>query len=293
MAKITILFVDNDVNFLSGRKERLVKNGYQVISASSPKKAWEILGQRKVDLVILDIRLNDDTDERDVSGLKLAKEIAALQLPIIVLTAYPVPEYIIEILRIVGDASSLKVDIVGKQEGYEAMSLAISRTTTIMNFKGRPQKRKSEAAKRDVFLVYGHDHLAKQEVMGFLARIGVHAIDISTRPSQGRTIIDQIKHYSPVDFAIVLLTSDDIVFSNGGTKSRRPRQNVVFELGLFIGMLGSDRVCTLRKGNTEILSDYHGVIYKVMDNYGAWKTELARELKAAGFDLDLKKILEA
>ena len=293
MAKVTILFVDNDDNFLAGRRDRLVEDGYHIISANSPKKTWEILEKNKVDLIILDIRLNDDADERDLSGLKLAKEIAKLQLPIIIMTAYPVPQHIVEILRIVGDTSSLNLDIVGKQEGYEAMSLAISRSLTIMNFKGKPRKKKSEVGKRDVFLVYGHDRRAKQEVMGFLAQVGIHGIDISVKPSQGRSIIDQIKHFSPVDFAIVLLTSDDIVLSSNGRKSRRPRQNVVFELGFFIGLLGNDRVCTLRKGNTEILSDYHGVIYKIMDNYGAWKTELARELKAAGFDLDLKKILEA
>jgi predicted nucleotide-binding protein len=294
MAKITILFVDNDADFLSGRRDRLVKDGFQVISASSARQAWEILSQKKrIDLAILDIRLNDDSDERDLSGLQLAKEIATLKLPIIILTGYPVHQHIVEILRIVGNASSLKVDIVGKQEGYEAMSLAISRTIAIMNLTGEVPREKNGTGKREVFLVYGHDRRAKQEVITFLEQIGVHPIDISVKPSQGRTIIDQIRHYSLVDFAVVLLTSDDIVLSNGGRKSRRPRQNVVFELGYFIGLLGSNRVCALRKGRTDILSDYHGVIYKLMDHYGAWKTELARELKAAGFDLDLKKILEA
>ena len=293
MAKITILFIDNDTDFVAGRKDRVVKDGFLVITACDPKTAWKILGQRKIDIVILDIRLQDDSDERDMSGLRLAEEIAKLQLPIIILTGYPVPQHIIEILRIVGNGSPFKVDIVGKQEGYEAMSLAISRTMAIMNIQGKPGNKKTLGEKRDVFLVYGHDRRAKQDVLNFLGAVGIHAIDISTKPSQGRTIIDQIKHYSPVDFAIVLLTSDDIVLSNGGKKTRRPRQNVVFELGFFIGLLGSERVCTLRRGRTEILSDYHGVIYKLMDNYGAWKTELAKELKAAGFNLDMTKVLEA
>ena len=293
MAKITILFVDNDADFVAVRKDRLIKDGFRVITASTPKRTWEILGKGRVDLAILDIRLDDDSDERDLSGLQLAKEIAELHIPIIIMTGYPVHQHIVEILRIVGNSSSLNVDIVGKQEGYEAMSLAVSRTLAIMNIKGDAQQSKNTEAKRDVFLVYGHDHRAKHEVMNFLAQIGIHAIDISAKPSQGRTILDQIKYYSPVDYAIVLLTSDDIVLSKGGRKSRRPRQNVVFELGFFIGLLGSDRVCTLRKGKTEILSDYHGVIYKLMDSYGAWKTELAKELNAAGFNLEMTKILEA
>jgi predicted nucleotide-binding protein len=43
------------------------------------------------------------------------------------------------------------------------------------------------------------------------------------------------------DFAILVLTPDDLTQSRG-KQQPSPRDNVVFELGLFIGALGRDRV---------------------------------------------------
>jgi predicted nucleotide-binding protein len=61
----------------------------------------------------------------------------------------------------------------------------------------------------------------------------------------------------------------------------RARQNVIFELGYFVGKLGRKKVCALYHQAVEIPSDYHGVVYTPLDSTGAWRTELERELKAA------------
>lgn len=287
MGKLTILFADNDPHFLKERQEFLEGEGYKIVPADSPKRAWEIFADRRVDLAILDIRLVDDKDEHDESGLKLAKEVVS-QVPVIILTGFPVHKHIVEVLRMVGQESPLRLDIVGKEEGLEALSLAIARTHALMVHKKNPRR---TTQSKSVFIVYGHDKEAKHEVMSFLTQIGIEPIDIGMRPSRGRTIIDQIEHYSNVGFAVVLLTPDDACLSKKGKKVRRPRQNVIFELGYFMGILGKDRVCSLRKGNVEILSDYHGVIYKKLDREGAWKAKLVQELRDAG--LDVKKTFEA
>ena len=67
----------------------------------------------------------------------------------------------------------------------------------------------------------------------------------------------------------------------------RARQNVIFELGFFIGRLGRNRVCGLYTTNVEIPSDYSGVLYIPLDEHGAWRMSLAKELKAAGFPVDM------
>ena len=64
-------------------------------------------------------------------------------------------------------------------------------------------------------------------------------------------------------------------------------------MGYFVGKIGRGRVCLLRKGDIEGFSDFNGVIYTQMDAAGAWKLTLARELKAAGFDVDLNKVFTA
>ncbi len=69
----------------------------------------------------------------------------------------------------------------------------------------------------------------------------------------------------------------------------RARQNVVFELGYFMGKLGRERVCPLFKGEIEKPSDIDGVIYVPMDGED-WRLKLGQEMKNAGFPVDMNKI---
>ena len=64
---------------------------------------------------------------------------------------------------------------------------------------------------------------------------------------------------------------------------------MVLELGFFMSALGRERVCVLYKSGVEVPSDYAGVLYQQMDDGGAWRFHLAREIKAAGVDVDLNK----
>jgi predicted nucleotide-binding protein len=84
----------------------------------------------------------------------------------------------------------------------------------------------------------------------------------------------------------VLLTADDVGRAEKETNfNPRTRQNVVFELGFFIGSFGRGRVVALHEAGVELPSDLHGVLYKPLT--GNWKTELAGELHAAQIDVDL------
>ena len=69
----------------------------------------------------------------------------------------------------------------------------------------------------------------------------------------------------------------------------RARQNVILELGVFLGKLGRKHVCPLVKGDVETPSDYDGVVYTKLDDAGGWKMKLVQELKAAGFDVDANR----
>ena len=67
---------------------------------------------------------------------------------------------------------------------------------------------------------------------------------------------------------------------------------MIFELGWFLGKVGRDKVCALKKGAVDIPSDYPAV-YIPMDDAGAWKHELAKELADAGIKFDYNKALKA
>jgi predicted nucleotide-binding protein len=89
------------------------------------------------------------------------------------------------------------------------------------------------------------------------------------------------------------MTPDDMGCERGNEDQLRPRarQNVVLELGYFVGRLTRSHVAVLYKGSVELPSDYHGVLYIPMDDGDGWKLRLAKELKQAGMDVDLNDAL--
>jgi predicted nucleotide-binding protein len=95
----------------------------------------------------------------------------------------------------------------------------------------------------------------------------------------------------PVGFAVVLSTPDDDGCKKGEMPKARARQNVVLELGYFVGGLGRGHVCALKRGEIEIPSDFGGVVYEPFDASGGWKQALARELVAAGFEIDWNEVM--
>lgn len=124
MAKAIILFADNNPNFLNTRKEFLEQEGYQVIPAANPTEAKRILEQGQIDLAVLDIRLVDDDDYEDISGLILAKEMAR-SVPKIILTGFPSYQYVREALESDLEGLPPAVDFIDKQEGPETLIEAI------------------------------------------------------------------------------------------------------------------------------------------------------------------------
>lgn len=142
-----------------------------------------------------------------------------------------------------------------------------------------------------IFVVHGHDDGALNTVARFIDGIGFEAVILSEQPNQGMTIIEKIEAQTEVGFAVVLLTPDDVGGKTPDSLQPRARQNVLLELGYFIGKIGRNKVCALRKGNVDIPTDFAGVVWQPLDDGGAWKQALARELKAAGYAIDWNKVM--
>jgi predicted nucleotide-binding protein len=144
-----------------------------------------------------------------------------------------------------------------------------------------------------VFIVHGHDEAARETLARFLERLGFEAVILHEQESSGSTVIEKLEDFSDVSFAAILLTPDDV----GAAVSKRPnflkraRQNVVLELGYFIGKLGRKNVCALYRGEVELPSDMLGVVCVKLDEGGGWKVPLAKELMASGFCIDMNKLL--
>lgn len=154
-------------------------------------------------------------------------------------------------------------------------------------------KQSAVAANDEIFIVHGRDTPAKHEVELLIERAGLKPIVLHRQPNEGRTIIEKFEaHGGAAGFAVVVLTPDDVGGLDADKLRPRARQNVIGELFWFAGRLGRNRVCALKKGDIEMPSDFAGIGYTDMDDRGAWKTELLRELQAAGYsNLDWGKAL--
>ncbi|HAU4897132.1 TPA: nucleotide-binding protein [Aeromonas hydrophila] len=135
-----------------------------------------------------------------------------------------------------------------------------------------------------VFIVHGHDDLAKLDVANFITSLGLQPIILHMQASSGMTIIEKIEHYSNVGFGIVLYTPCDTGAKVGALSGRyRARQNVVFEHGYLIGKLGRPRVCAVVKGDIETPNDISGVVYVSMDASLGWQEQLKLEMRNVGY----------
>ncbi len=156
---------------------------------------------------------------------------------------------------------------------------------------GQPVPRVIKSISKKIFIVHGHDQGVREAVARFLERIEFEPIILHEQANQGHTIIEKIEKHGDVGFAIVLLTPDDEGCKKGDALKPRARQNVVLELGYFIAKLGRNRVCALKRGEVELPSDFGGVVYESYDESGGWKQSLAKELRAAGYEIDWNKVM--
>ncbi|HEY3023162.1 MAG TPA: nucleotide-binding protein [Actinomycetota bacterium] len=158
----------------------------------------------------------------------------------------------------------------------------------------RPQEGQSAPAAKTVFVVHGRSEAPKQAVARFIEQVSsMKPIVLHEQPNRGLTITEKFENYAAAAaFALILLTGDDEGGLLGSGKlHRRARQNVVFELGFFIAKLGRTRVAVLHEEEVELPSDMSGLLYTPLDAGGAWKMDLAREMRAAGFEVDLNRAL--
>ncbi|QIE60865.1 nucleotide-binding protein [Rasiella rasia] len=144
----------------------------------------------------------------------------------------------------------------------------------------------------NIFIVHGHDEHTKTDLARTIEKLGLNPIILSEQPNRGQTIIEKFELHSDVGFAVVLLTADDLGKVKTETKDKyRARQNVILEMGYFIGKLGRSNVFPLYESGVELPSDLHGVLYNPIDEGKTWKFKLVKELIASGYDVDANKIL--
>lgn len=151
-------------------------------------------------------------------------------------------------------------------------------------------KNDSKINNNKVFIVHGHNGELKYKTAELLRKLGIEPIILHDQPNSCRTIIEKIEDFgSEASAAIILFTPDDVgkAVSEDEPKSRG-RQNVVFEAGCFMGLLGRNNTILIKSDDSiELPGDLDGIVYSDSAN----EFIIAKELKSMGFDIDLNKIL--
>jgi len=141
--------------------------------------------------------------------------------------------------------------------------------------------------RRRVHIIHGKDEAMKDAVTETLEQIGLEPVVLHEQPNQGRNLLGEFSEYSDVTFVVVLLSPDD-------TEAQIPKasQNVILELGFFLGKLGKGKVLSIYKENKhfDLPPDIVGASYTKFDEEGIWKYKLAKALQDNGFLVELKKI---
>lgn len=124
-----IMLADNDTGFRQTWGQVLQNAGYEVRLANDPQSARTILKGIGVDLAILDLRLEDDNDANDTSGLMIASDPKFRMVPKIILTGFHAsPEDLRRTLGLIAGELPPAAAIVGKDEGKEVLLAAIRNT---------------------------------------------------------------------------------------------------------------------------------------------------------------------
>ena len=149
---------------------------------------------------------------------------------------------------------------------------------------------------KKIFIVHGQDGEAKHELARMIIDFGLEPIILHERPDKGRFLLEKFKgEIEDIGYAFILLTPDDQITLHKFNKKtheiedqklNRSRQNVVFEMGYFMGRLDRQRVCCIHREDTELPSDLSGIVYK---SYSKSLDELYKsiriEVKNAGYEI--------
>lgn len=259
-SKFRILVIDDDVFYAYYAANLLTDlGGYVVTQSHSVDEGLELARRGKFSLAIVDLKmpygkcLDDvDTSGGHRTGMVLAREIrkASPSTRIIVQSAAP-------------DAALERMSF--QIDGVIFLCKSPNPGELIRTVRQILDPKRARARS---FIVHGHDKYAALELKNYLQNwLGFDEPTIlAEQPSKGATILEKFEAYAiDTDWVFVLLTPDDTgqVVGEPASAQSRARQNVIFELGYFHGLMRrqSGRIVLLYKGALEIPSDLTGIAY--------------------------------
>lgn len=271
-----VLFIDDDKYGSSSYVRLLEAALFDVTYVHSVRKAIRVTQEdRRFDAVVIDIMMPPDGffDALEAAGgyrtgVALAKELGDV-LPTAALVAL---------------TNSRDADVQAWFSTRDELAYYYKGDTSPEEFPAILKNRILGVLEMpSVFIVHGHDKTSALALKNYLQNVlGLAEPTIlAEKPSRGMTLIEKLEAYAQdADLVFALFTPDD--FNEPQAGSGRARQNVVFEYGYFMGLLGrrSGRVFFLYKEGVEVPSDLRGVVsIDITHGVEAAGEELRRELR--------------
>ena len=126
------------------------------------------------------------------------------------------------------------------------------------------------STKQKLYFLHATESLFVQQVKDFLEKQGFELLLMKQFSQAGSTIFDTIQTTGEIDKAVIVLNPES-------ESSQYPDQNLLLELGIFVGLLERQNVIALRESDTIVPQDYHGFHY--INSIGGWQQELKARLK--------------
>ena len=259
--KPLILLVEDERSLLDAFSSMLETEGYEVMGTSEPDEAVAYIeGTRRIDLLISDIQLPMNRSKRVNNFRAQGGKLAGLEIARLFRKRFsgaPV------LFWTFSDSRELRKNV--REIGNARLVSKRMDASSLLDFAASALEGFAAGSRPRVFIVHGHDDKSVRELTSFIKKeLGFPSpIVLKKQASAASTLMEKIEQEATnVDIVFVLFTPDDRVVSGEGGEVFHARQNVLFELGLFMGILGrqSGSIVLLYKKPVELPSDMGGLV---------------------------------
>lgn len=253
----------------------LTKKGYQVISVNSPEAVLDYLRRdHSFDIVVLDVRLSNENDDNDLSGINLARTIKSYDIPIILNTNYAdaIPFALEAALKDV-------VSDVIKKKDKDSLNLLAQAINNVVN------KKSANLLPITPKVFIGHGGVAVwEELLKYLKEeLNLQVIEFNSESVAGQLTTNRL--YTMLkgsNFAFLIMTAEH----EHKDQTWHASENVIHEIGLFQAYLGVEKAIVMLEHGCNEFSNIAGVgqirFHRANFLDGKTRFEIARVLRREG-----------
>lgn len=133
-----------------------------------------------------------------------------------------------------------------------------------------------------LFVSHGPKDPSSEAVLTFIQQLSLPV----SEADHTNGLIDTLETRNDTVFVVVMNAAGQ-VDAGGASLS----ESSMFKLGYCAGKLGLKRMCMMHGPSHASLGETHGISHLVVDGNGGWQLHLARQMKRAGMDIDLNRLV--